>query len=214
MIDMFAKSIMIPKFHCHVIQHDETIHAALDKLEKYNVDGLPVLKGNSYKGIITRYLIYKHFFESESSRETYVHETLAADIATHQESFLTGKEIFERTLIDLKDFPILAVVDEKGEFLGAVTRSDVVEQFKSAFGMLRPGIRIAFTTVETEGRIARLSEIAHQYREHIISLVTFDETDKLVRRIVMKVEKKSNTQKFIKKLEDAGFGILDIQEDE
>ena len=82
------------------------------------------------------------------------------------------------------------------------------------FGVNRPGVRIAFTSVETEGRIARLSEIAHQFHEHIISLVTFDETDKLVRRIVMKVEKKNNIDKFTKKLEEHGFRILSIQEDQ
>jgi hypothetical protein len=67
---------------------------------------------------------------------------------------------------------------------------------------------------ETEGRIVRLSEIAHQFHEYIISLVTFDETDKLVRRIVMKIEKKDNIDRFAKKLEEYGFRILSIQEDE
>lgn len=62
-------------------------------------------------------------------------------------------------------------------------------------------------------RIARLAEIAHYFHEHIISLVTFDETDKLVRRIVMKVEKNNNLDKFISKLEKSGFRVLDITED-
>jgi predicted transcriptional regulator len=113
----------------------------------------------------------------------------------------------------LKDMPILAVVDNGMNYLGVVTRSDVLEQFQSAFGMHRPGVRIAFTSVETEGCIARLAEIAKHYHEKIISLATFDETDKLVRRIVMKVEKKNNIDKFVKKLESAGFRVLNIYED-
>lgn len=94
-----------------------------------------------------------------------------------------------------------------------MTRSDVLGQFESAFGVHREGVRIAFTSVETEGRIARLADIAHQFHEHIISLVTLDETDKLVCRIVMKVEKKNNLTRFINKLEESGFRILDIHED-
>lgn len=105
------------------------------------------------------------------------------------------------------------MVDKNRKFLGVVTRSDILGTFGSAFGVNRPGVRIAFTSVETEGRIARLSEIAHHFHEHIISLVTFDETDKLVRRIVMKVEKSNNIDKFTKKLEEQGFRILSIQED-
>jgi hypothetical protein len=58
-----------------------------------------------------------------------------------------------------------------------------------------------------------LAEISCRFHEHIISLVTFDETDKLVRRIVMKVEKNNNLDKFISKLEKSGFRVLDITED-
>jgi CBS domain-containing protein len=210
---MFVKSIMIPKYSCFTVQQDDTLAFALSKLEEHQIDGLPVLDGEKYTGIVTRYGIYKHYFDTACGREEYLNSTRVSEIATHQEDVLVGDEIFEKTLINLKDFPILAVVDEDRKFLGAVTRSDVVDTFQSAFGVNRPGVRIAFTSVETEGRIARLSEIAHQYHEHIISLVTFDETDKLVRRIVMKVEKKPNVDKFLKKLEAAGFRILSLTED-
>lgn len=209
---MFVKSIMIPKFRCHVVQHTDNLQESLRKLEQYDVDGLPVLNEGKYAGVITRYGIYKRYFESVSSKEAFLENTLAMEVCTHQEDVLKGDEFFEKTLVALKDFPILAVVDKEWNFLGAVTRSDVVEQFKSAFGMQKPGVRIAFTTAETEGRLARLSEIAHQYKEHIISIVTFDESDTLVRRIVMKIEKKSNIEKFVKKLEAAGFGILSISD--
>jgi CBS domain-containing protein len=210
---MFVKSIIIPKYYCHTVHYDDPLAAALEKLEEHQVDGLPVLDGEKYAGIVTRYDIYKHYFETACGREEYLNSTKVSEIATHQDDMLTGDEIFEKTLINLKDFPILAVVDLDRNFLGAVTRSDVVETFKSAFGVNRPGVRIAFTSVETEGRIAKVTEIAHQYQEHIISFVTFDETDKLVRRIVMKVEKNPNIEKFIKKLENSGFRILSMEED-
>ncbi|PLR99775.1 CBS domain-containing protein [Bacillus sp. T33-2] len=210
---MFVKSIMIPKFKCYTVQSDETLETALQKLEEYQIDGLPILKGEEYIGVVTRFGIYQSYFSSDKNKDEYMQGTLVTDIAKYQDRFLKGNEIFETTLLELKDFPLLAVVDENRKFLGVVTRSDVLEQFESAFGMQRKGVRIAFTSVETEGRIARLAEIAHQFHEHIISLVTFDETDKLVRRIVMKVEKKDNLQRFIQKLEGSGFRILDIHED-
>ena len=204
--------MMIPKHECFTTQENETLKTALEKLEKHEIDGLPVLKGEKYVGVVTRYSIYENYFLSDHTKEEYLSSTLVSDIATHQDNFLQGGELFEKTLIDLKDFPLLAVVDTNQHFLGVVTRSDVLSSFESAFGVHRPGVRIAFTSVETEGRIARLSEIAHQFHEHIISLVTFDETDKLVRRIVMKVEKNDNLDKFTKKLEDHGFRILSVQE--
>lgn len=211
---MFVKSIMIPKFNTHTVQGADKVKIALDLLEEHKIDGLPVLEGEQYAGIVTRYRIYEEFFLSGKSKEAFLEKTLIADIATHRDVYLEGGEIFENTLMSLRNFPLLAVVDKERKFLGAVTRYEVLKQFESAFGMNRPGVRIAFTSVETEGRIARLAEIAHQFHEHIISLVTFDETDKLVRRIVMKVEKKDNIDKFIRKLEEHGFRILNIYEDE
>ncbi|WP_243354667.1 CBS domain-containing protein [Bacillus litorisediminis] len=211
---MFVKSIMLPKHKCFTVSKDESLQVALKRLEEHGVDGLPVLDGNKYVGIITRYSIYSNFFTSNLDKKVFLSETTAEQVASHQEQYLEGNEIFEHTLLALKDFPLLAVVDHDKNFLGIVTRFDVLEQFQSAFGMKRKGVRIAFTSVETEGRIARLSEIARQFHESIISLVTFDETDKLVRRIVMKIEKKDNINKFIQKLEDSGFRVLDINEDE
>lgn len=210
---MFVKSVMIPKFASFTIDHEATVKETLEKLEKHQVDGLPVLNGDEYAGMITRYTIYENYFNAEQNKEEYLQNTRVKEIATHKDQYLKGNEIFEKTLLSLKDFPLLAVLDESKKFLGVVTRFDVLEQFQSAFGMNKPGVRIAFTASETEGRLARLSEIAHQFHEHIISIVTFDETDKLVRRIVMKVEKKDNLQKFLKKLEDSGFRILDVYED-
>ncbi|GAA0347199.1 CBS domain-containing protein [Bacillus carboniphilus] len=211
---MFVKSLMLPKHRCYTISKNDSLKKALEQLEKHEVDGLPVLDGSSYAGIITRYSIYSKFFEANTDREAFLSSTKVEEVATHQDQYLEGNEIFEHTLLELKDFPLLAVVDENKTFLGIVTRYDILDQFQSAFGMKRKGVRIAFTSVETEGRIARLSEIARQFHESIISLVTFDETDKLVRRIVMKIEKKDNIDKFIKKLEDSGFRVLYIHEDE
>ncbi|MDR7075252.1 putative transcriptional regulator [Neobacillus niacini] len=210
---MFVKNMMIPNHACVTVQEDTTLADALEQLEKNEIDGVPVLQGEKYLGVATRYKIYESYFQSDKTKDEYLNSITVKDIATHQEKFLEGEEVFEKTLLDLKDFPLLAVVDSKRKFLGVVTRSDVLSTFQSAFGVNRPGVRIAFTSVETEGRIARLSEIAHHFHEHIISLVTFDETDKLVRRIVMKVEKKDNIDKFTKKLEEQGFRILSIQED-
>lgn len=205
--------MMIPNHACVTVKEDTTLGVALDQLEKNQIDGIPVLQGEKYIGVVTRYNIYENYFLSGKQKEDYLSSITVKEIATHQEKFLLGEEVFEKTLLDLKDFPLLAVVDQNRKFLGVVTRSDVLSTFQSAFGVNRPGVRIAFTSVETEGRIARLSEIAHHFHEHIISLVTFDETDKLVRRIVMKVEKKDNIDRFTKKLEEQGFRILSIQED-
>lgn len=208
---MFVKSIMISKYHCHTVSYDDSLETVLNKLDEKQIEAVPVLKDGRYAGTITRYRIYKQAFLSELPRSIYLKDIKAADIA-EQNKTLTGQEIFEKVLVDLKEMPLMAVVEEDGDFLGIVTRYDVIEEFQHAFGVHVPGVRIALKTVETKGRIARLTELTRQYQQQIIALITFDETDKLVRRIVIKVAKSPNVDKFIKKLEESGFGVLDIQE--
>ncbi|WP_261129166.1 CBS domain-containing protein [Bacillus sp. Marseille-Q3570] len=210
---MFVKSIMIPKAKTYVVQNSDTLEDVLHKLNQYQIDGMPVVNGNQYVGIVTLNKIYKAYFESGSDRQDFLKSTLAGDVADHKDDFIDEEEIFEKILLSVKDRPLLAVVDEAKELKGIITRYDALEQFQSAFGMNRKGVRISFSSSEAEGRIARLAEIAKQFHENIISLATFDESDKFVRRIVMKVEKQQNIDKFIKKLEASGFRILDIKED-
>jgi predicted transcriptional regulator len=204
---------MIPKHKCFVVDANDSLEKTLDVLKEKSVDGLPVLNGEEYVGMITHYHIYKAFFKTDLPKEQFLQSTKVKEIVTHENEFFQGDEIFEQTLVSLKDFPLLAVVDANKQFKGIVTRFNVLEQFQSAFGMNRPGVRIAFSSVEVEGRISRLSDIIKQFHESVISIVTFDETDMLVRRIVLKVEKKDNLDKFVRKLENAGFRILSIYED-
>ncbi len=211
---MFVKNAMIPKHKCYFVSEADSVEKTLEVLEHHQIDGVPVLAGDKYIGVVTRYNIYNGFFESGMEKEEFMKSKTAKDLAKRQDIFIVGDEIFEKTLLDLKAFPIIAVVDEERNFLGVITRFDVLDQFRSAFGMGQKGVRIAFTSVETEGRIARLGEIIQQFHESVISLVTFDDSDKLLRRIVLKVEKRDNIDKFLKKLEKSGFRILHIHEDE
>ncbi|MFP3361423.1 hypothetical protein R0K17_29375, partial [Planococcus sp. SIMBA_143] len=80
----------------------------------------------------------------------------------NSDKYITDKDVFENALIELKDSPILPVVGDNHVFLGLITRFDVLDQFRSAFGMDQKGVRIAFSSVETEGRIARLGDIIQQ----------------------------------------------------
>lgn len=209
---MFAKSVMIPKEKCISIQSTESVQTALEVLEKNSIDALPVLDKGIYKGILNRYIAYRAFYFSGLSKEEFLTTTSLLDVVSREDIYLSIDDVFENSLIQLNNFPIIAVVEE-GKFLGLVTRYDTMEQFRGAFGMDKPGIRISFTSVETEGRIARVGDIIQKFHESVISLVTFDETDKLLRRIVLKIEKRDNVQKFLKELDKSGFRVLDIQED-
>lgn len=207
---MFVRNMMIPKDRCHVVTGKDSLTSVLEKLDQAKVDGFPVLDGNNYIGIITRFCIYESYFYTNMPKELFLKTKKAKDVAIRHETVLQENEVFERTLIRFQYLPLLAVMDENKKFLGIVTRSDVMEEFQSVFGTRRSGIRIAFTALEVEGRITRLAAIIQKFHESVISLVTFDETDTLMRRIVLKIEQTKNLKPFITELERNGFRILAI----
>ncbi|HSP22205.1 MAG TPA: CBS domain-containing protein [Planococcus sp. (in: firmicutes)] len=209
---MFVKSVMVKKEKCYTVKPEDSVGKGFDLLEKHSIDALPVVDGVDFKGIFTWYHSLRAYFHSGMSKEDFVKSTKIKDVMVNQDVYLGIDDVFEQAIVALNDFPIIAVAD-KNEFLGIVTRFDVMNQLQSAFGMQSEGTRITFTSVESEGRIGRLGHIIEKYKESVISLVTFDETDKLVRRIVLKIKKKDNVEKFVKELEKSGFRVLDIAED-
>ncbi len=209
---MFVKSMMKPAHKALVTNSAATLGEVLDRLNEKDFQGMPVIEDGKFLGLISRQMIYQAFFKSDLDRDTFLKEKKVQEFYGQSDLYITEDDVFEHTLTAFKGFPIIAVIDKDQRFLGIVSRYDVIEQFESAFGMKREGVRIAFTSEESEGRILRLSEIVKQYHENIISLATFDETDKLARRIVLKIEKKDNIDRFVNRLEKAGFRILDVKE--
>lgn len=210
---MFVKSVMIPKEKCVTVQGDTTVSSALLVLEEKEMDALPILDNGKYVGMFNKYLLFKAHFYSNLDKEAFMEQTKVTDIMTHEDVFVGYEDVFENAMIKLHDFPILAVVED-GKFLGLVTRYDAVIQFKSAFGMNSKGTRITFTSVESEGRIQKMTGILHKYHASVISIVTFDETDKLFRRIVLKIENDSKLDRILADLEKSGFRVLHIAKDE
>ncbi|MFC0231267.1 CBS domain-containing protein [Bhargavaea ullalensis] len=209
---MFVRSVMIPKEKCVTVQVGEPLSKVLELLRREDIDALPVLEGTKYRGIINQYLTYEAYFHSGKDKQSYLEETPLSDIVIRKDITLSLEDVFEKSFLEISDFPIIAVTEGE-EFLGIITRPDIVKQVKSAFGMERRGVRITFTSVETEGQIARLGELLRKFHESVISLVTFDETDKLLRRIVLKIDKSDNLDKFRENLEKSGFRVLHIHED-
>ncbi|MCZ8532286.1 CBS domain-containing protein [Paenisporosarcina quisquiliarum] len=210
---MFVKSVMIPKEKCITVQVDTSVSSALRVLEEKEMDALPILDNGQYVGMFNKYLLYKAHFYSNLDKQTFMEQTKVTDIMTNEDIFVGYEEVFENAMIKLHDFPVLAVVED-GKFLGLVTRYDSVIQFKSAFGMNSKGTRITFTSVESEGRIQKMTDVLHKYHASVISIVTFDETDKLFRRIVLKIENDSKIDRILADLEKAGFRVLHIDKEE
>ncbi|QDP40489.1 CBS domain-containing protein [Radiobacillus deserti] len=209
---MFVKSTMIPNYKCLLAQPNEPLAPVLKQLEDKDIEAMPVVDGELFVGMISKQIIYKSFYYSEKTKHDFLHETTVNDVMKEDSFSLKEDDVFEHTLPAFKDFPILAVVDDHFKFLGIVTRYDVIEVFESAFGVKRKGVRIAFTSEESKGRLSRLADLLKHVHANVISVTTFDETDKLARRIVIKIDESDQLDKLVQRLEKSGFRVLDVKE--
>ncbi|WP_235988904.1 CBS domain-containing protein [Aquibacillus kalidii] len=203
---------MKPIYQCFTASPTDSLKSALDRLEQENIQAMPVVENEIFKGMISKQIIYKAYFYSSWSQGEFLQNKNVGEVISNEDLFVDEDQVFETTLTAFKEFPILAVVDKNRKFLGIISRFDVLAQFESAFGLKRKGIRIAFSSEEATGRFSRLSDIIKQLDMNIISIATFDETDKLARRIVLKIEQGGNVEKLAKKLTKSGFRVLDIKE--
>ncbi|WP_407268724.1 CBS domain-containing protein [Radiobacillus sp. PE A8.2] len=209
---MFVKSTMMPHYQCKTAAPNESLEIALAKLEEHDFQAMPVVEGELFRGMISKQIIYRSFYYSNMNKDEFLSSNTVSDVMTNDELYIGQDDVFEKTFTSFKDFPIVAVVGENRKFIGIVTRYDVLEQFESAFGTRKKGVRIAFTSIESTGRFARLADIIKQIQGNIISITTFDETDNLTRRIVLKIDHVDNKEKLANKLEKSGFRVLDITE--
>ncbi|WP_067836598.1 CBS domain-containing protein [Amphibacillus sediminis] len=210
---MFVRSIMVPSYACHVCLPTDSLKSALTKLEKMDIEAMPVLSNErEYLGMLGKQDIYRAYFLQDQDKDVFLTVTTVQDVVNHSDLYIYEDEVFEQTLTTFKQFAIIAVVDEHRHFKGIVTRFDVLERFKSTFGMNRSGIRLALATADESGRLNQLTDILKQVRADIISLTTFDEADRLIRRIIVKVSPAINQKKIKQKLEHSGFKILSIKE--
>ncbi|UFT97650.1 CBS domain-containing protein [Radiobacillus kanasensis] len=209
---MFVKSTMLPSHKCLIAVPNDSLAPVLQQLEEKDIEAMPVVNGEQFVGMISKQIIYKSFYYSDISKHDFLHNTTVQNVMTGESLSLKEDDVFEHTLSAFKGFPILAVVDEHSKFLGIVTRFDVIEAFESAFGVKKRGVRIAFTSEESTGRLSRLADLLKQFHTNVISVATFDETDKLARRIVIKIDESNHLDKLVQKLEKSGFRVLDVKE--
>ncbi|MCT2537411.1 CBS domain-containing protein [Aquibacillus koreensis] len=209
---MFVRSTMKPGYQCHVASPTDTLKAILSKMDTEDIQAMPVVENSYFKGMISKQKVFQAYFYNQKEQDEFLLNTKVEEIISNENLFIGEDEVFEKTFTSFVDYPILAVVDDRRKFLGIVARTDVLEQFESAFGMKKKGLRIAFTSEESSGRFSRLADILGHFHANIISIATFDETDKLARRIVLKIDQGVNVDKLKRKLEKSGFRVLDIKE--
>ena len=158
---------------------DDSMQDASYLLREHNINILPVMEKDTMVGVITDKVLKQ---ASPSDATTLdMHELLfliskikVRDLMrTPVVTVLPDHTVEEAAAILLeKKISGLPVVDEKGQVVGIITRSDLFRVLISLTGLGRKGIQFAIRLKDKPGPIKEVRELVHEYGARIASLLS------------------------------------------
>lgn len=123
---------------------------ALQLMQQYGVNHLPVCDGTEYKGIVSEEDIMKH--GTEVPLEVY---SYSLDF-THSLSTDHLFEVMKKT--SDSGVSVMPVLREENEYLGAISKNDLFEYYTKSFAFSEPG---SILVIHLHNSQYSLSEISH-----------------------------------------------------
>jgi CBS domain-containing protein len=187
-----------------------TVKEALNVLEKSGYRCIPVLSENGtlYRGNIYAQVVYRALWRKEVSEDDPVMK-LIEDSDVHIQE--TGS--FFRIFSNIKQYPYLAVTDDKGAFTGILTHANVMEILEDSWGIKRGNYTMTISTHEYQGALSAIMTSVKKYST-IHSMMTLDNESTFFRRVIVTLPKETSEKtldKLIRHLEADGFRVFDIE---
>jgi acetoin utilization protein AcuB len=210
---MFVRNSMVKPDGLITVQADDTLAIALQKIESNNFLSIPVVNNNAFYGVIFKERIYREFFNSDvASKEQYLNNSKVIELASTDIPFAYENQLIEEVAFILKEsrIPFVPVLNNEQEkkFVGIITHTVIFDRFTDLFGTKR-GYRLALSSFDMKGQLAKLTELIYRSNGNIISLVVIDPHVMGVMQIVVRVET-SQIDKLKATLKESGFKIAQI----
>lgn len=199
---MISLSFILPKEKLTLIDSKMTLAEALDLIEHNNFLSLPVIKDDTFLGVISKEKILSCMME-DCNGETLVELITRTDIPHIQ---VSAEMEDAASLLAETNTPFVAVVNEQNQFLGIITHKTIFNHYIRIFG-INKGHKLIITTYDTPGRLALLTDVISKAGGNIISLLVDNPNVSFnLVKIVLRVES-DNMEKLKEKIEEAGFSI-------
>lgn len=212
---MFIKNVMTPKEELLLLKLGMTVGESLNKMHEINTLTLPVIddEGN-FVGILGKRALFEYLEKHPTlTLEQFSDLIIDEEVdRAHNRKVDIMKDHIEDCLPVIVRYPFVPVVDGS-KFVGIVKRSDLEKALESAFGLHVKGVRFMLAVDDTEGTLRSISDIFFKHRVNIISAVSFEAGDTLIRRVLIKAKSGEKTDKIAEDLEDKGYRVLEITEE-
>ncbi len=160
---------------------NDTAQKALQWMDEFRVNQLPVIEKKQYRGMVSEDLIYKH---------NHAEATLGELDLLCQDVFVYYNQHFYEILrlANLYNIQAIAVLDEAQHFLGVVTVQDVINAFASSVSMQEEGGILVFLIDKRDYSLTEISRLVEGNHAKILSTyITDDKNDLNKLRITVKI---------------------------
>ncbi|TFZ39528.1 CBS domain-containing protein [Soehngenia longivitae] len=210
---MYVRNHMIKLKDLVSLNPEENVKDALKKINSKDFLSLPVISENKILGILMKEAIYRKYFEEDfTSKEDFLTNCKVKDIYNKDLKIINESEPIEEAsyLLNNRRTPFLAVIDDKGNFVGILTHAAIFKAFSEIFG-LEIGQRLVIHMFDIPGQLARLTDILKKENINIMNLTLLDTKVMGIIKVVLRVDT-ANIEELVLKLEKEGFKIGEFGE--
>ena len=200
--------VMLKKENMILVDINDSIKEAIEKLESGNFLSLPVVDGDDFKGVIFADYIYKNYFDANiKDKNDYLNNSLVRDVYHAKGEFISElSELEEANAILMKNKKTFLPVFNKDEkFTGILTHSAIFEHLYDISGTESDNqLRVIIHNMK--GQLSRLMSLTKGIDVNIKSLILEDVKVMNFQRVIMTVEG-NDIDIFKDKIFKAGFKI-------
>lgn len=203
---MFVKNHILEKSKLTLINANDTLKMALEKMEEGNFLSLPVVEDDKFVGYIMRNDIYETYFDNDISKDELLSREASTLMKTDIKSLDPDDGIDKASYaIEKLNIPFLPVINVDGVFFGILTHSAVFKAFSDLFNFGK-GEQLIVYIFNIPGQLSRLLNVFRKEEVNVTSMVVMDAKVMGILKVLVRVET-DNLQDIIEKVEKEGFKI-------
>lgn len=195
------------------VRPEDSLRLVINLLKEKRIRSIPVVQGKKLVGIITDRDVRQASASSATSLEVRELHYLLEKIKIQEimtKNVITANP--ETTIEDaakiihdnrISGLPVL----EKGELVGIITTTDIMEAMIEVLGMGVDGSRLEILVDDKPGELLEICKIVKNYNVNIVSVVTIKNDTPGKRILVFKLRTKE-LDAIRKGIEDAGYKVL------
>ncbi|HZW83245.1 MAG TPA: CBS domain-containing protein [Candidatus Deferrimicrobium sp.] len=207
---MFVKNHLIPISQVTTLNATDSLHSALKIMDEHKHDALPVLDENKQLvGLLSKQHVYKVFFMKAQDKEVFLNTTSAGTLMKTDYKYVYEDALIETAikLMTNMRMQFIVVYNSKNQFVGILTRRNLLEAMANALGIDKKGVRVEVVVNDTQGRLAALTKVLAKAGYNIMSIFMLDPNVMDLQKIVLRLDTKDE-KRVVTLLNDSGFKVL------